>query len=235
MRSVCVVQARMGSTRLPGKVVLRLAGKPVLRHVLERCKLIPGIDEVVCAVADTAGNELLLDICAEADVVAFPGAEMDPLSRTFGAARDANADIVMRVTSDCPLIDPRVCGLVLTALKGRPEVGFASNVDPRRTYPQGLDCEALTMDALDVAHNYAFSSPDREHVTKYTRRFTPDKINVTSKVDHSRHRWTLDFPRDLQFLRALWEKGEPTDLEATLAIIAAHPELAHLPEPTVTP
>lgn len=230
MKAVCIVQARMGSKRFPGKVAQLIAGKAVLTRVLERCKLIPGIDEVVCAVADTHGNETLLEIVHAAGVRIFPGSEHDPLSRTFGAAHMMGAEIVMRVTSDCPLIDPEICGLVLKTLRDNTTAMYVSNVLPR-TFPQGLDCEVMTEEALYDAHTHAFSSYDREHTTPYiARKVSRPHLNVQSEVDRSKMRWVLDYPADLRFLRAVYEHGDPTSLDAALAIIEQFPHLTRANE-----
>ena len=155
----------MGSSRLPGKVMQELAGRTVLHHVLERCRAIPGADVVVCAMPDEAQSAPLEAVARESGAVTFRGSEKDVLARYLGAARSMKADIVMRVTSDCPLIDPQVCGEVLS-LRVREGADYAANNTPR-SYPHGLDCEAFTTAALAEADASTREAYDHEHVTPW--------------------------------------------------------------------
>lgn len=194
MTAVCIVQARIGSTRLPGKVMLPLAGEPVIHRVLRRCGMIWDIDQVVCAVPDEARSA---PIAAEAASLGIPvvyGSETDVLARYHQAAVEHRADVVLRVTADCPMIDPAVCALVLgPVLAGAAD--YASNVLPR-TWPKGLDCEAFTFAALDRAHREATDAYDREHVTPWLQRACGiRRVNIDGpgKGDVS---LTLDTPED---------------------------------------
>jgi glutamate-1-semialdehyde 2,1-aminomutase/spore coat polysaccharide biosynthesis protein SpsF len=203
MTTAVIVQARMGSTRLPGKVMLDLAGQSVLAHVLQRCRSIPGADVVVCAVPDTKESAPLEEVARQCDAWLARGSETDVLDRYLHAAETVGATVVMRVTSDCPLIDPKICGDVL-ALRVRENVDYACNNLPR-TFPHGLDCEAMTMEALMEAAAKASQAYDREHVTPWLRR-APHLTRANLACDDSsvaRHRWTLDYPADLAFLRAV--------------------------------
>lgn len=228
MTRAAIVQARYGSTRLPAKVLMDLAGKPVLQHVLERCLEVPGIDAVVCAIPEAPLNDPVAELARRCGVAVFRGPEHDVLARYIGAARSVGADVVLRVTSDCPLIDPDVCGRVVAHLM---ETGadYASNVAPR-SFPQGLDCEAFRAATLDEA---ALSphAIDHEHVTPWHRKAAHLKrVNVLSGYSGLEDlRWTLDFPEDLAFLRALFEhlpRSRHARLDEVLAVLAAHPELA---------
>lgn len=167
MNTVCIVQARMTSTRLPGKAMMSLGGIPAIRHVLTRCKTIPGVGRVVCAVPDADISEPIVREALFMGVGVFKGSEHDVLGRYFYAARGIKANMVMRVTGDCPMIDPEICGRVLGLMTSG--VDYASNVDPRG-FPKGLDCEVFTFPALERAHAEADSSYDREHVTPWMRR-----------------------------------------------------------------
>jgi glutamate-1-semialdehyde 2,1-aminomutase/spore coat polysaccharide biosynthesis protein SpsF len=203
MKTAAIVQARIGSTRLPGKVLLDLAGKPVLRHVLERCRAIDNVDVVVCAVPDEPASAPLEVVGEQCGATVFRGPEQDVLGRYLGAARSVNADIVLRVTSDCPLIDPDICADVI-ALRMRAAADYACNNMPP-SFPHGLDCEAFTMDSLELAARKATMPNDREHVTPYLRR--DDRVRrVNLKADNPEYvvcRWTLDYPEDMSFFRAL--------------------------------
>lgn len=154
----------MKSTRLPGKVMLDLHGHTVLWHVLTRCREIPGVDRVACAVPDQPESNILLVEAFKAGADVVLGPEGDVLARYRIAAGDA--DRIVRVTSDCPMIDPILCGRTLDLLQDN---DIAVNNEPR-TWAHGLDCEAFTRDALFRASDNATSDYDREHVTPWMRR-----------------------------------------------------------------
>ena len=167
-RSVCIVQARMGSTRLPGKVLKSLAGPSVLEHVLRRCQAIDGIDVVCCAVSNDSESDPVAREAERAGAVVFRGAQDDVLERYHQAAIACDADIVMRITSDCPLVDPAVCAEVLSMLQNTGADYCANNMPP--SWPHGLDCEVFTFDWLDRAAREAERPSEREHVTQFIRR-----------------------------------------------------------------
>lgn len=228
MTTAAIVQARLGSSRLPGKVLLDLGGKPVLRHVLERCAQAPGVDVVVCAIPDNADNEPLAAVAEACGTLLFRGPETDVLDRYLGAARMSRADIVMRVTSDCPLIDPEICGKLL-ALRAETDADYASNLTPR-SFPKGLDCEAFTTARLEEAASFAFMHDDREHVTPWFRRAPHiSRANLFSGDESlAGLRWTLDYPEDLEFLRAVREAlpaSSPANLAEVLELLRSNPEI----------
>jgi spore coat polysaccharide biosynthesis protein SpsF (cytidylyltransferase family) len=163
---VAIVQARMTSKRLPGKVMLSLGGEPAIRHVLRRCKEIPGIDKVVCAVPVGKSKPIRKEALSLGVTVA-QGSEHDVLGRYRKAALLVQAEIIMRITADCPLIDPEICGRVLDLMEDG--IDYASNVMPRN-FPKGFDCECFTYDALERAHKEADDPYDREHVTSWMQR-----------------------------------------------------------------
>ena len=199
----------MGSTRFPGKVMKDLAGKPVLAHVLGRCQRIAGADVVVCAVPDEEMSAQLEAVAGQCGVRVFCGSERDVLARYEGAARSVEANVIMRVTSDCPLIDPGVCGRLLE-LRDVQGADYASNVHPR-SFPQGLDCEVFTMATLEECAAAASDTYDREHVTPWMTRATHlRRANLElGRPELGEMRWTLDYPEDLDFLRAVYaELGE---------------------------
>jgi len=223
-----IVQARIGSTRLPGKVLQELAGCTVLHHVLARCQKTPGADVVVCAVPDEPQSVELKAIATKIGAVTFRGSETDVLDRYLGAARAVGADVIMRVTSDCPLIDPKICGDVL-ALRESEGAGYATNNMPR-SFPHGLDCEAFTMGALAEAAAKANDRYDREHVTPWLRRAAHVKrVNLNSgNPALATHRWTLDYPEDLEFFRAVFAALPPASaghMADVLAFLSAHPDI----------
>ncbi len=220
MKTAVIVQARMSSTRLPGKVLRDLGGKTVLYHVLRRCAAARGCDVVVCAIPDDPDCEPIAQEAVAAGAVVVRGSETDVLDRYYKAARAVQADTVMRVTSDCPLIDPAVCGEVL-ALRERENADYASNNMPP-SFPHGLDCEAFTMTALERAAHAATDAFDREHVTPWLRRNTEVKrANLAAPSrEYAEQRWTLDFPEDYEFFQAVWAASDLSRMPGWLEIAA---------------
>jgi spore coat polysaccharide biosynthesis protein SpsF len=209
--TACIVQARIGSTRLPGKVLEPIGGTPVLIHVLRRCQTISGIDEVVCATVEGPDGEPIADLAKRLNLVVFRGSETDVLARYHGAAHAVGADIIMRVTSDCPFIDPEICAAVLR-LREEDNADYATNNMPP-SWPHGLDCEAFTVSALDEAYATATDPYDREHVTPWIRRNRAfRRVNLAGPGgDLAEQRWTLDYPEDLAFLRELYARFAPAE------------------------
>lgn len=229
-RVVAVVQARMGSTRLPGKSLADVCGRPLLAHVLTRVKAASCLDQVVLATTTHDRDGALVPVAEALDVPVFRGSESDVLDRFHGAAVEHGAGMIVRITADCPLVDPDVIGRVVAALQdGHAE--YASNVEPR-SFPKGLDAEAFTFDALDRAWLEATAPYDREHVTPYLRR-DPQRFrhaNISADADHSVWRWTVDDDDDLEFVRRvyarLWRPERPVFAAAEVyALLAREPEL----------
>jgi glutamate-1-semialdehyde 2,1-aminomutase/spore coat polysaccharide biosynthesis protein SpsF len=226
-----VVQARMGSSRLPGKVMLDLAGKPVLAHVLERCRRIAQADVVVCATTDTPASEPIERLARACGAEVFRGSEEDVLARHLGAARAVGATVVVRITSDCPLIDPEICDEVVR-LRASRGADFASN-NLQRSFPHGLDCEAFTIDALAEAAARATDHDDRQHVTPWMRRAAHlTHANLASgDASLTSHRWTLDYAEDLAYLRALFAEfpaGHEMRMNDILEVLARRPDLPQI-------
>jgi spore coat polysaccharide biosynthesis protein SpsF len=222
-RTAVVVQARVGSTRLPGKVLQTLRGKTVLAHALQRCAAIPGIDVVVCATSDLPQDDAIVDEARHAGTQVFRGSQDDVLARYLGAADSVGAETVLRVTSDCPLIDPTVCRAVLD-LRESTGSDYASNNMPR-LYPHGLDCEAFTTEALRKASVTTTLPFDREHVTPWLRRANGlRRANLLGPGwPASMHRWTLDYPEDLDFLHAVYDAlddPERASMQDVLSLLA---------------
>jgi spore coat polysaccharide biosynthesis protein SpsF (cytidylyltransferase family) len=229
-KAVCIVQARTASTRLPGKVLLELAGRTVLSRVLERCQAIPGIDMVCCATPEGADCDPVVAEAQRCGVEIFRGSEKDVLDRYYGAAKEQGADFVLRVTSDCPLIDPELCGRVLAEVtSGRAD--FAVNNVPA-TWPHGLDCEAFTFALLERAARESQIYAEREHVGLFMRHASGVRhANVAAEKEGiGHHRWTLDTPQDYAFFDALFprlpEGPEGWSYGVPLALVDADPELA---------
>lgn len=232
MTVAVIVQARMASTRLPGKVLLDAGGTTFLDRVLTRCRAVAGADAVCCAVPESPDSDPVAAEARRLGAEVFRGSETDVLDRYWQAARALKADVVMRVTSDCPLIDPDVCDQVLR-LREHTNADYACNNMPP-TWPHGLDCEALTFAWLDRSAREAKRPFEREHVTQYVRNHADSrKANLPCPMGNvAHHRWTLDTPADLAFFRALFPRlpaGRAAwDWRVPLAAVEADPALAAL-------
>jgi spore coat polysaccharide biosynthesis protein SpsF len=231
-KTAIVVQARMGSSRLPGKILKKLGHATVLDEVLRRCRAVAGVDVVVCAIPDSPEDDVIIPIAERAKAVVVRGPSTDVLARYLLAAQAVEADIVMRVTSDCPLIDPGLCGALLTVRNATSADYAANNMPP--SFPHGLDCEVFTMQALKRADRSAVEEYDREHVTPWLRRddsisravyYDPGKENVEQ-------RWTLDFPDDYAFVSRLFDRLPPPPAipswHEVLKCVALTPGLAEI-------
>jgi spore coat polysaccharide biosynthesis protein SpsF len=233
MIRVVVVQARMISTRLPGKVMMDLAGRPMVERQLERLARCAEADEIVLAVTTNPEDEALVDLARRLGLRWYRGSEHDVLARYLGAAREARAELIVRVTSDCPLIDPTETDAVIAALRSRRTTcDYASNtLEPH--LPRGLDVEVLWMDVLERVARMATSRPAREHVTLFCYREQPKLFSLHSvrrPFDAADLRWTVDTADDLTLVRRLYDELGLADRELSVATIIAHvrehPELA---------
>jgi spore coat polysaccharide biosynthesis protein SpsF len=231
MSRVAVVQARMTSSRLPGKVLMDLEGAPMLERQLARLARCATLDEVVLAVTVNAADDPLVALAERLGLRWHRGSEDDVLSRYVGAAREADASVVVRVTSDCPLIDPVEVDRVVGALGD--DVDYAANIVEPRRLPRGLDCEALWRDVLERAGRMATSRAAREHVTWFVREERPELFSIArveGGVEAPDLRWTVDTPADLELVRRLYaelglaERDVP--LAEVVAFVRAHPEIA---------
>jgi glutamate-1-semialdehyde 2,1-aminomutase/spore coat polysaccharide biosynthesis protein SpsF len=230
-KTVAIIQARFGSTRLPGKVLKPLGTGIVLDHAIARCRAMPSVDAVVIATTEREEDGAIVAAAERAGALVHRGSVEDVLSRYAGAARGVDADVVLRVTSDCPLIDPGICERVIR-LRAEKGVDYAANNFPR-LYPHGLDCEVFTREALERADRTASTAYDREHVTPWLRR-TAD-VTRTSLIGPGwpavQQRWTLDFPEDYAFFTALFPllpQDRFAGMDEVLGILAAHPEIGAL-------
>jgi spore coat polysaccharide biosynthesis protein SpsF (cytidylyltransferase family) len=233
-RAIVVVQVRLGSTRLPRKALAEIGGRPMLAHVAGRAAAIPGIAGVVVATTVNAADDELVARAREAGLDCIRGSEADVLDRFRLAAHETKADAVVRVTADCPLLDPAVSGHVLAEyLRRRPSIDYVSNVH-EPTYPDGLDTEVVSVEALETAAREARLPSDREHVTPYLWR-QPERFRLAN-VEHdenlSGHRWTVDTEADLSFVRAVFEvlgrEADRAGLTEVLKVVTEHPELRAL-------
>lgn len=228
MKTLIIVQARMTSTRLPGKVLLPLAGEPMLTRLIERLRRVRRADGIVVATTTNATDDPIAALCAQLGVPCHRGSEHDVLSRYADAARVHGADVVVRITSDCPLIDPALIDQTIAAFdEGGSD--YVSNMLPP-TWPYGMAVEVFSAAALAQAHAEATQAAEREHVTPFLY-WHPERYrlrNVASPVDLSHHRWTVDTPEDYALVSRLFEHLMPTRPTFTqadvLALLEQHPD-----------
>ena len=238
MRTVVIVQARTGSTRLPGKVLQDVGGRPMLDLVLERASAIPGVDAVAVATSTLPGDDAVEAAATAFGVPVVRGSEADVLGRYALAAQRLEAEVVVRITADCPLLDPVVTGRMLALRAGRDldysavMSGAAPPAPGLRRFPHGLDGEAFTAAALAAAAAEATADYDREHVTPFLKahpeRFRQEFLYPTAQEgDHGDERWTVDHPSDLELVRALAARlPSPTaSYGEILALLDAEPAL----------
>lgn len=230
MKTVIIIQARTTSTRLPGKILMDLCGRPMLAQQLRRVKTCREADEIVVATTTNKTDDAVVALAEKEGVRWFRGSEDDVLSRYAGAARESRAEAVVRITSDCPLIDPGVTGRVIAELKTHAaDCDYTHNIMPR-TYPRGLDTEAFFADTLERLERMSVSQAAREHVTHYLLEERPELFvtrAVTDSEDNSDLRWTVDTADDLAMMRKIYEGvGNPTAAyREVLMFVRAHPEI----------
>jgi spore coat polysaccharide biosynthesis protein SpsF len=235
MRRVAIVQARMTSTRLRGKVLMPVAGRPMLAQQLRRIKRCALVDAICVATTTNAADEPLVSLAHQEQVDCYRGSEQDVLSRFVGAAQATSAEVIVRVTGDCPLIDPNIVDQVIRELiTASSECDYASNV-LHRTFPRGLDVEALFLDTLLRVDRLASSPTAREHVTTFIYAERPDLFlmrSVRDREDNSALRWTVDTAADLSLIRALYHGMDLGDrfssYQEILAYVKDHPEVSQL-------
>jgi len=233
MRTVAIVQARMGSVRLPGKVLADLDGEPMLARCLNRAARAQSLDELVVATTTRPADDVLERLCAARGWPCFRGSEDDVLDRYYRAARAHRADAVVRITSDCPLIDPGLIDEVVRTFACEPaDLDYVSNFVPERTYPRGLDTEVLHLAALERAWREDDNPAWREHVSEYVLHH-PEQFRirgVTHQPSLAHLRWTVDTPEDLQLLRRIFTHfgHDRFDWREVLAVVRKHPDWAAL-------
>jgi spore coat polysaccharide biosynthesis protein SpsF len=232
---VTLIQARTASSRLPGKVLCELGGQPVLAWAVERCRRAKTVNQVVVATTSDPADDPLAELCAQRSWDVFRGSQFDVLDRFYQAARQFEAQVIVRVTADCPLIDPDVVDLVVNEFIDN-GVDFAANRLPPphpRSWPIGLDTEVCAVAGLERAWREADQKFEREHVMPYfydqEGRF---RVKVIEHVpDYGHMRWTLDTPEDLDLLRAVVERlGGRMDASwlDVLDVFAREPQLARI-------
>jgi spore coat polysaccharide biosynthesis protein SpsF len=228
---VAIIQARMGSSRLPGKVLKKLEGKTVLARVVARVSRARLLHEAMVATTTAKKDESIVEECGQLKVPIFRGDEQDVLDRYYRAAQEVKAEVLVRITADCPLIDPELIDETIGA-QGKTNCDYASNA-LERTYPRGLDVEVFTFQALERAWREARLPYQREHVTPYLYEH-PEQFRISKlrgREDLSHLRWTLDTPEDLACLSAIYERFHGRDdfgWKEVLSLLDREPEIAEL-------
>jgi len=226
---VIIVQARIGSTRLEGKILKPILGKPMLLHQLERLKRCKLANDIVLAIPESEPDLVLLELATNIPYLkVFQGSENDVLARFYGAACKVKADTIVRITSDCPLIEATVVDKCIDVFLQN-ECDYASNVHDR-TFPRGFDTEVFSFDALEQAFVEATVQTDREHVTPFIRR-QPERflqLDVKDNEDNSDLRWTVDTATDFELISWIYQELYPLNpnfgYQETLNLVRQHPK-----------
>jgi spore coat polysaccharide biosynthesis protein SpsF len=232
---VAIIQARMASSRLPGKVLQELGHLPILGWMVRRARRANMIDRVVVATTNDPSDDPVAKYCLAEGIAMTRGSMHDVLDRYYQSARHFKADVVVRLTCDCPLIDPEMLDANLDVfMKADPPLDFAANRLPppyERTIPIGLDAEYCTFEALEYVWKVADEKHQREHVMPYFYEH-PEKFNIlhiTHEPDYGQYRWTVDTPEDLELLRKIaahFPRRDDFSWLEVLELVQKHPELA---------
>jgi spore coat polysaccharide biosynthesis protein SpsF len=225
---VAVIQARMGSSRLPGKALKDINGRTMLARVVRRISRSAQVNRVIVATTTASRDKAIIDECESLGIQSFRGSEQDVLDRYYRAAKLFDAEAVVRITSDCPLIDPEIIDQVIQAFR-KDGADYASNTIVG-TYPRGLDVEVFTFSALEKAWREAHEPYQRVHVTPYFYQ-NPELfrlVSVTGADDNSHYRWTVDTKEDLDLVRTIYARLDRDDSFSwrdVLNLVKIEPEL----------
>ncbi len=233
MKTLAVIQARVGSSRLPAKVLLEIApGLTMLESVIERARKVNNIDQVVVATTTEPDAVAIVAICERLGVPVSRGSEFDVLDRYVQAARPFAPDVLVRITSDCPLLDPAIVHAVIEK-RAATNADYASNAI-EHSYPRGLDCEVVRYSALEQAWHEATRDYERVHVMPYLYK-NPDRFKIESLVyerDLSHHRWTVDTPEDLVLVQTimmrLGSRARDAGFLEVLSVVEGDPALSSI-------
>lgn len=208
MKVAAIIQARMGSTRLSGKVMKKIKGKTVLEHVIERVSQSSTINEIIIATTIHERDDIIAEEAIKLGIKIYRGSEEDVLSRYYYAAKEYSIDVITRITSDCPLIDPFVMDDIVRIYLNNDYdiVTNASSSLSQRTYPRGLDVETFSFACLEKAFKNANKQYQREHVTPFIYEYSEKTFYHKNKIDYSIHRWTLDTTEDFELIFTIYDR-----------------------------
>lgn len=229
MNTVAIIQARVSSTRLPGKILKKIEGKTILEHVIDRVKAAQNLDDVIVATTVNKEDLEIVKLCTSLGISVFCGSENDVLDRYYQTARLFKANHIVRITSDCPLIDPQVIEEVIE-LYFKEKADYATNTIPE-TFPDGEDVEVFSFKTLKRAWESAKLSSEREHVTPYIRK-NPNIfkiVNLKCSVNLNNKRWTIDEPMDFKYIKIIYKNLYSEDslfgMKKILDFLKKHPEI----------
>lgn len=236
MKTGAIIQTRMGSTRLPGKVMMELCGEPVIFHVIERMKQANLLDDIIIATTVAQEDDIIVGQAYKCGVKSFRGSTDDVLARYYFAAKENDLDVIVRITSDCPLIDPFIINQLLQFYSSNKYdiVSNAGDTPEERTYPRGLDVEIFSYQCLEDAFLNSTELYQREHVTPYMYEGSYSVFYYKNNVNHSKYRWTLDTQDDFMLISKIYNyfyKGKHDFyFKDILRFIQENPELTKLNE-----
>ncbi len=235
---VTIIQARMGSSRLPGKVLMPVLDEPILGHIVSRLSTVGRVDTIVVATSDQDIDDPIAEHCSAKGISCFRGSENDVLDRFYQAATAVGADTVIRITGDCPLVDPALVSRLIDyyATNGFDYCGIATGAgvakgDFQGRFPDGLDAEIFKMEVLQAAWHEARGQLFREHVTPFIWK-QPERFNLgtlkSPDRDYSNLRWTVDNREDYEVIRWVYEELYPVkpnfNMQDVLSLFERHPE-----------
>lgn len=231
MKVVLIIQARMTSTRLPGKVMKEVLGIPLLEYQIRRLKRSKLVNKIIVATTINKTDQPIIDLCDRLSISTYRGSEDNVLSRYYESAVENKANIVVRITSDCPLIDPLIVDQIVDCyIRNRDKYDYVSNTI-KRTFPRGMDVEVFSFFALEKAYKEATKEYEKEHVTPHIYKNT-NKFKVLGyecDEDHSIHRWTVDTSQDFELVKKIIESLYPDNPEFgimnILDLFKSQPEL----------
>jgi spore coat polysaccharide biosynthesis protein SpsF (cytidylyltransferase family) len=230
IKTLCIIQARMNSTRLPGKILMRVRDKTILEYVLIRVRQAQNIDKIVIATTDRKEDDATENLCKEINADCYRGSENDVLDRFYQAAKKYEADTIIRITGDCPLLPPEIIGQLLDKFNE----GNFDMVSSGPSFAEGFDCEIFSFKMLELAARSASKISEREHVTLYlhTHPEVCKKCVVENKTDDSKYRVVVDEPRDFEVVKTIIENLYSRDPYFTAddvkKFLDMHPEVAQI-------
>ncbi|MBM09935.1 MAG: spore coat biosynthesis protein F [Magnetovibrio sp.] len=233
-RIYATIEARMTSSRLPGKVLMQAAGKPMLEHMIERISRAQMLDGIVVATTKNKTDDPIVELADRMGVGCFRGSEVDVLGRVLCAARTNNVDVIVETTGDCPLIDPSLIDLCINSFLDT-DVDYVSNI-LHRTFPVGMDIQVFSTDVLADVAKRTSEPDDREHVSLYIYRhpeiYTLKNIPASDEFARADLSLTLDTQADFDLLRIIFEKLYPVNplfgLSEIIALIESNPDLTKI-------
>ncbi len=228
MNIVAIIQARMSSTRLPGKVLLSIAGKAMITYVIERARLAKSLNQVIVATSIDSTDDPIVEFCRLNQFAYFRGNLTDVLERYYETAKHLNAQVIVRITSDCPLIDGALIDQGILAFRND-RIDYLSNTI-QRTFPRGFDFEIFTFNVLETAYKKATEKPEREHVTPYIWRNHPEDFRIrhfVQETNKSSYRVTVDTAEDFGMIKILIEKfhADKKTCQEIITLLDTHPEI----------